>query len=63
MPRQPTTDIQLLPRGRWSRKKLLEALAETFSIYKEPLTTERRVHYDTADWQLSLYLSCQSAVS
>ena len=55
MPRQPTTDIQLLPRGRWGRKKFLEALAETFSIHKEPLTTERRVHYDTADWQLSLY--------
>ena len=55
MPRQPTTDIQLLPRGRWGRKKFLGALAETFSIHKEPFKTERRVHYDTADWQLSLY--------
>ncbi len=54
MPREHITDTQLLPRGRWSRKKFLEALAETFSIHKEPLTTERRVHYDTADWQLSL---------
>ena len=49
------TDIQLLPRGRWSRKKFLEALAHSFSIHKEPLKTERRTQYDTADWQLSLY--------
>ena len=55
MPRQHTTDTQLLPRERWSRKKFLETLAETFSIHKEPPATERRVHYDTADWQLSLY--------
>ena len=55
MPRAHTTDIQLLPRGRWSRKRFLEALAETFSIHKEPLKTERRIHCDTADWQLSLY--------
>ena len=54
MPRQHIADTQLLPRERWSRKKFLEALAETFSIHREPLTTERRVHYDTADWQLSL---------
>ena len=55
MPRAHPTDTQFLPRGRWSRKRFLEALAETFSVHKEPLTTERRVHYDTADWQLSLY--------
>ena len=55
MARQYIADTQFLPRGRWSRKRFLEALAETFSIHKEPLTTERRVHYDTADWQLSLY--------
>ena len=55
MPRQHATDIQLLPRGRWSRKKFLEALADTFSIHREPLKTERRTQYDTADWQLSLY--------
>lgn len=55
MPREHTTDIQLLPRGRWSRKRFLEALASTFSIHKEPLRTERRTQYDTADWQLSLY--------
>ena len=55
MPRRHIADTQLLPRGRWSRKRFLEALAETFSIHKEPPTTERRMHYDTADWQLSLY--------
>ena len=55
MVRVPTTDIQLLPRGRWSRKKFLEALAHRFSIHKEPLKTERRTQYDTADWQLSLH--------
>lgn len=55
MPRQHITDTQLLPRGRWSRKRFLEALADTFSIHREPLKTERRVHYDTANWQLSLY--------
>ncbi len=55
MPREHLADIQFLPRGRWSRKRLLDALAETFSIHKEPLTTERRTQYDTADWQLSLY--------
>lgn len=55
MPREHITDTQLLPRGRWSRKKFLEALAETFSIHREPLKVERRTQYDTADWQLSLY--------
>ena len=55
MPREHRTDTQLLPRGRWSRKKFLEALAETFSIHREPLKVERRTQYDTADWQLSLY--------
>ena len=55
MPRQHIADTQLLPRGRWSRKRFLEALADTFSIHREPLTTERRTQYDTADWQLSLY--------
>ena len=55
MPKQHIADTQLLPRERWSRKKFLEALADTFSIHKEPLKTERRTHYDTADWQLSLY--------
>lgn len=55
MPRAHTTDVQLLPRGRWGRRRFLEALADTFSIHREPLTTERRTQYDTADWQLSLY--------
>ena len=54
MPREHPTDIQLLPRGRWSRKRFLEVLADTFSIHREPLKTERRTQYDTADWQLSL---------
>ncbi len=55
MLRAHTTDIQLLPRGRWSRKKFLGALAHAFSIHTEPLKTERRTQYDTADWQLSLH--------
>ncbi len=54
MTRAPTADTQLLPRERWSRKRFLETLEETFSIHKEPPRTERRVHYDTADWQLGL---------
>ncbi len=55
MPRRHIADTQLLPRERWSPKGFLEALGEIFAIHKEPLATERRVHYDTADWQLSLH--------